>query len=325
MSKYGLPYQGSKAAIAEKLCEYFPKADHFYDLFGGGGAISHCMLVTQPDKYQRVHYNEIQTPVVELLRKSIAGEFSYSNFKPAWISREEFFSRKDNDAYVSLCWSFGNNSANYIFGKNIETYKKSMHQAVVFGEFDALASEVLRRTTWDTEDIKTRRLYLRHKIEEYRLSTMPDVLHQFLSESQLKQLERLKQLKLLEQLERLERLEWLERLERLERLQRLAITSLDYREVPILPNSVVYCDVPYQNTKRYSIDFDHETFLGWAATRDFPVYISEFDISDDRLIEVLSIKKRGLMCGASQKKHKEEKLYWNGKLVGDSTDTGWLF
>lgn len=36
--KYGMPYKGSKNKIAEWIIDQLPKAKHFYDLFGGGGA-----------------------------------------------------------------------------------------------------------------------------------------------------------------------------------------------------------------------------------------------------------------------------------------------
>ena len=32
MSRYGLPYQGSKTAIAEKIVDLLPTAENFYDL-----------------------------------------------------------------------------------------------------------------------------------------------------------------------------------------------------------------------------------------------------------------------------------------------------
>lgn len=42
MKNYGLPYMGSKSAIAEKIVEFLPKSTTLVDLFGGGGAITDC-------------------------------------------------------------------------------------------------------------------------------------------------------------------------------------------------------------------------------------------------------------------------------------------
>jgi site-specific DNA-adenine methylase len=44
MSEFGLPYMGSKRKLASNIVnlilELNPKCKYFYDLFGGGGAIS---------------------------------------------------------------------------------------------------------------------------------------------------------------------------------------------------------------------------------------------------------------------------------------------
>lgn len=42
MKNYGLPYMGSKSAIAEKIVDFLPKSTTLVDLFGGGGAITDC-------------------------------------------------------------------------------------------------------------------------------------------------------------------------------------------------------------------------------------------------------------------------------------------
>lgn len=37
MSRYGMPYMGSKNKIAMDILEHLPPADNLYDLFMGGG------------------------------------------------------------------------------------------------------------------------------------------------------------------------------------------------------------------------------------------------------------------------------------------------
>ena len=49
---YGIPYKGSKQAIVKSLCAQFPKADHFYDLFGGGGSVSHYLSLNNTQGYK---------------------------------------------------------------------------------------------------------------------------------------------------------------------------------------------------------------------------------------------------------------------------------
>lgn len=38
-----------------------------------------------------------------------------------------------------------------------------------------------------------------------------------------------------------------------------------YEQIEIPENSVVYCDIPYKDTTKYSVgNFDHERFYSWA-------------------------------------------------------------
>ena len=299
MSNFGIPYMGSKSKIVASIAMMFPKAEHFYDLFGGGFSVTHYMLEHKTNRYSHFHYNEIKSDVVELVKRSINGDFNYEKFKPEWISSDEFNARKKDDAYIRCIWSFGNNQKCYLFGE-IEPYKKSMHMAVVFDEFDALSSEVFGFEKWPTyvKTIKQKRYYLWQKIEYYRTTKIPKILHQFIDAEKLQQLKQLKQLQQLQELQQLQQLE------------RLHLTSLDYRKVEIQPNSIVYCDIPYQGTADYG-EFNHKEFFDWAATRAFPVYISEYNISDNRFKLVYDIDKRPMLKSNRITKMKSEKMYWN--------------
>ena len=107
----------------------------------------------------------------------------------------------------------------------------------------------------------------------------------------------------------------MQQLQQLERLQQLICTSLDYRAVEILPNSIVYCDIPYAGTADYG-EFNHKEFFEWAATRAFPVYISEYNISDKRFKLIYTIDKRSMLASEKSKtKIMQEKLYWNGVSI----------
>lgn len=287
MAKYGLPYQGSKSKIADELCKIFPSADNFYDLFGGGFSITHCMLTNRSNDFNKFHFNEIRPGICELVVKAISGEYSYENFKPKWVTREEFFAKKDLDPYIKLCWSFGNGGRSYIFGKNIEEYKRSLHNAVVFNDFNDLAKSVLGIDSFDgIPSIKERRLLVR-KIVKLRYPDLPEG-----------------------DLKRLQQLEWLERLERLE------LTSVSYEQVPIAKNSIIYCDIPYKATKGYDNTFDRVSFLDWVSAQSEPVFISEYDIDDARFTEVFSVGKRSLMApDKSNTIIKQEKVYVNAAAL----------
>ena len=49
--RYGLPYKGSKNAIAEWIVTELPYSKCFVDLFCGGGAVTHRALLS--GKYKR--------------------------------------------------------------------------------------------------------------------------------------------------------------------------------------------------------------------------------------------------------------------------------
>lgn len=305
MAEYGIPYMGSKGKICNELIRIFPKADNFYDLFGGGFSVTHAMMIRRSRDYKSFHFNEIRPGVCDLIRKAIAGEFNYERFKPTFISREEFFEKLETDPYVKICWSFGNNGQGYLFSEGIEPYKRSMHNAIVFNEFDLLAEQTLGMKAFRPEySINQRRLFLRNRIEFFRLNGLPKFLDCFITEAQRKQA-KFKQLQQLQQLQQLERLQQLEQLE---------FTSASYEQVPIKPNSIVYCDPPYHGTAEYDDTFNTKALLDWADSQTSPVFISEYDIPDKRFQPVFKIRKTSLLCSRSRTS-KIEKVYGNRAAI----------
>ena len=107
--RYGLPYQGSKNAIAEKLVSVLPCADNFYDLFAGGCAITHRAMID--GRWKNYYANDIDN-IPTLFFDAVNGKYKDEK---RWISREDFARLKDADLYVSLCWSFGYNRKAYLY------------------------------------------------------------------------------------------------------------------------------------------------------------------------------------------------------------------
>ena len=120
--QYGLPYKGSKNKICEDIMAILPKATHFYDLFAGGCAMTHCAMLS--GKYQDFIANDIEPGCVTLFQNAINGK--YKN-EERWISRDMFFELKDSDPYVKYCWSFGNNGDAYLYAPEMERFKKHLH------------------------------------------------------------------------------------------------------------------------------------------------------------------------------------------------------
>lgn len=277
---------GSKDQIIHKIAPVFPKADNFYDLFGGGFSVSHYM--TYFKKYPRVVYNEIKSDIVELVRDAIDGKYNYNVFKPEWISREDFMRRKDTDAYVRCIWSFGNNQKSYLFGEENEPRKKSLHNAVVFNLFDEFAIDFLGIKQFPAHlSIRGRRMnYVAIARKKY-CSVKDDP-----NKRKLEQLERLQQL------------------ERLERLQQLELISKSYDQVEILPNSVIYCDPPYKGTSDYITAFNHDKFWQWVRLQKQPVFVSEYQAPSDIKV-IMAINKKTPLSSKGMTATKPEKLFGN--------------
>ena len=372
MRRYGLPYKGSKNSIAEFIVESIPSRTHFYDLFAGGGAVSHCAMLS--GKFHTFHMNDIEdTPLLFL--ESVHGRYHYEN---RWISREDFWRLKDSEPYIRYCWSFGNNGKSYLYSKEIEPWKKALHYARVYGDYSLLkefgiytndASRVFisknqksykqKYILWycheilhsDLDVLELQR-NLKKRIEKnseelraYLLEGMrkagkrPCDVDRFLGTNGMAghyfgksqwefptrevyiQLQSFLYLpldyekiyglqELLESLQRLERLQSLQSLQSLERLERLSISQKSYDEVRILPDSVIYCDIPYRGTDEYiSGQFDYEKFYVWCEKQKELVVISEYDMPEDRFCCVESVQKRSLLSAKGAGELKTEKLF----------------
>lgn len=278
MDGYGLPYQGSKNKIAEFIISKLPRAEHFYDLFAGGCAVTHCALLS--GKYNYVHANDIQIKYPQLFYDAAHGKYRNEN---RVITRDEFFMLKDSDALVELCWSFGNGRTTYLWDRNIEEVKQAACKVIM------------------SDDMINRRLYFYEFIKKLKSTICVDENDKLIRLKTLESLERLPSL------ERLERIQGLECLGEMHILERLDISGKSYNEVEILPNSVVYCDPPYIGTEGYCVEFDHEQFYEWLRNTNFPVYISEYTMPSDFAI-VASIDKIASFS-ATKNTVKQENLY----------------
>lgn len=86
--------------------------------------MTHAALLS--GKFKEVHANDI-TDSVKLFEDALNGKYENES---RWISREDFFRLKDSDPYVRIVWSFGNNQRNYLYSREIEPYKKAVHEMI---------------------------------------------------------------------------------------------------------------------------------------------------------------------------------------------------
>ena len=298
-----IPYMGSKRSIAEDIVKLIrikhPNAKYFYDVFGGGGAVSIQAL----RQGFSVHYNELDERVCNLMKflVDLKGTGLPKEWW-GWVSREKFkeitqSNRKDAYAgMVQCCWSFGNNvKKGYLFGKNIERQKELLHYFIVNQSKDA---QRLLKEEFDLDFAipKEENIY-----DRYLLEYKPQIRKRC-------------DFKLLEHLEQLERIQ---HLERIQQLQHLVITNKSYDEIKIttpLEETIVYCDPPYRGTTKYvSGEFDFKKFDEWFRNLPCTGILSEYN-SPHKEVEMIRIIKRSLMAqGGTEIKYKHEKIYWNGK------------
>ena len=284
MINYGLPYMGSKNTIAHKIIDVLPKANNFYDLFCGGCSITHCAMLSK--KYKTITFNDIEKDVPQLFIDSIRGKYAKEN---RWISREDFDRLKDKDAYVRYVWSFGNKGTNYLYSKEIEPYKKAYWYAVMFDDFKQFWDLGINIPKLGGKTYKEKRLNIHRWIVKHIKERNGDRD---------------------QALERLERLQSLQSLEALERLESLQMFSKSYEDIHVDNNSVIYCDIPYENTAEYvSGSFNHKKFYDWACKQKELVVISSYQISDDRFQRVVNFKKGSCLQSGSTGKVLNEGLF----------------
>ena len=139
--RLGVPYQGSKNAIAREIISILPCGKRFVDLFAGGCAMTHAAILS--GKYETFLANDLHGFGVRLFRDAIAGRCNGA--WRHWVSREEFFSRRDTDPLVSLCWSFSNNGRDYLYARTKEAAKRAEHERRVNGEAPTMQLESYER------------------------------------------------------------------------------------------------------------------------------------------------------------------------------------
>ena len=295
---YGICYMGSKNALAERIVALLPSASHLIDVFAGGCAITHCAM--KSGKWQHVHANDLNELIVGAFLRAINGEFIGER---RWVSHEEFNRVRDTDAYAAICFSFGGNMRSYAYSPANENLKRAFHFAIFFGDHNPF----LTLTGIDLTPVLTISELLERYIAAKHLANCDGVV--------------------------IETLQNINRLNRLNRLatafsgkekQRLTIGSVDFAEVEIPSDSVIYCDPPYREKGGYrkAKHFNHDRFFEWALRQTVPVFVSEYAMPED-FVEVAAWRKMCRMSQDTNPKETTEKLFvprWQAKKLGFRTE-----
>lgn len=308
--KYGLPYKGSKNKLAERIVSLLPKRTHLIDLFCGGCAVSHAALLR--NKYEHIHINDINWICPTLFIDALNGK--YQN-ETRWISREDFFRLKDTDPYVAVVWSFGNNLRDYLYSKEIEPLKKAIHYAIFFHDY-SLGKEIGYDLSFiePISDIQRRYAAVKRYFSQFghfRQQSFEggqncrDCRAQKLTTESIR-LENAERwnTRAIFQKKKYKRPSELQSGESRNCIAQIAIprattipaekfggqfsnitsSVLDYAKVEIPDDSVIYCDIPYEDTNVYNKaeGFDYERFYDWCEHQTQPVFISSYQMPDDR-------------------------------------------
>ena len=84
----------------------------------------------------------------------------------------------------------------------------------------------------------------------------------------------------------------------------------DYRDIEILPDSVIYADIPYKGTAEYKDEsFDHNTFYDWCEAQTAPIFISEYWMPEDRFKPIAEWDRVSTFSSTNNNLHKVEKLF----------------
>ena len=288
---------GSKNALAERIVALLPSASHLIDVFAGGCAVTHCAM--KSGKWQHVHANDINDMIVGAFRRAIHGEFIGER---RWVSHEEFNRVRDTDAYASICFSFGGNMRSYAYSPANEDLKRALHYAISLGD----TAPFLTLTGIDLTPVLTisdlRERYLKAKQLSRKNGKIIKIIH----------------------FDSINRLNSLATAFTNEEKNRLTIGSVDFADVEIPSDSIIYCDPPYRGTDGYrkAKGFNHDRFFEWALRQTVPVFVSEYAMPDD-FVEVSSWQKLCKMKPTSNSLRTTEKLFvplWQAKDLGFRTE-----
>jgi hypothetical protein len=266
----GYGYMGSKQKLSTKILNaintHVDGKIHdykFYDLCGGGGAMS-CQCLRNNIS---THYNELNTDAFNAFNFLLSDEDLESLNR--WLSREEYYELREKENKTGLevmlliMYSFGFTIHKSYFCRS-ETeplYEQMVNMSISDGIL---------------------------KAREYGKKLMKDEYRGFPTVA----ISRLKMNRDMNY-----------------NLGLLTSSNLSYEDVEI-DNGIIYCDIPYKDTGKYAEDLNHDDFYQWALDKEYPVFISEYDMNDE-FIEIGAFSHTSTLSSIVINKV-VEKLYWNG-------------
>lgn len=296
-SRFGICYQGSKNKIAKKIIELLPKHKYFVDLFAGGCAMAHCALIS--NKYEKIILNDTNADILRLFKKAIAGKYKG---RDEFVSKKEYYERKNSDEFIKYLWSFSGLGLHYIYA----TYKENFmgaYDSAIKGDFtglkefsisslDEIAPALARASKF--RDFLKASFGADKDPQKEQTTASTSLKKAFYLLSSINSAGELRHQRVIAQLNELSALEG--------RAKDIKIFNKDYSKVslPKPDECVIYCDPPYYKTecKAYGKSaFNHAKFYGYLKklkTKGYDIYLSEY-CAPSEFKEVANFK-----CGGSK-------------------------
>lgn len=256
---YGLPYKGSKNTIREFVYNTIynnpiggkKEYTHFYDVFGGGGAITHIML--EKSTIPHIHIND-RLKSVEVFMAFATNTFEQqfgSLDKHCLYTRDQYKAKiakegwTAENVWLALIYGF-NSGLGHSYGVGEENMKTTLYQTRTF--LEAVNKCGLSLTEALQQDKNCGELYKQYTGEDggtYSGRILQRMKRCVCIASSLKD----------KDVE-----------------HRLTYSELDYKELKIEDGSLVYLDPPYLNRTGYDYkqssvkqrDFDYNEFYKWC-------------------------------------------------------------
>lgn len=322
---------GSKEKILH-LIEYVLQREQdrelFVDLFCGGLSVSAFVL---KNTEMKVIANDLNKYVIAFYNELIFNEGrNFEKKRYEWIDRKTFETVRDFPfdypewyvGYVLNIWSFGCNQKDYLYAKDLEEHKKALHYAIVFKDFSYMDKDNI----FDGfKDYLERSIFWNIKYQHHAniRNVFMEKFNKFIKDSEgtpnYKDLRRLKMVVNLNLLEKVDAI-----YELIPHRDRLTLMSRDWEDAvrfigKDLSDSLVYCDPPYEDTKKYQVGhgFDYFGFWDWFRNSDYPIYVSSYkaasDIEPINFEEKMQMLDNGNFGENKPKKTVLENIYWNKK------------
>lgn len=292
-SRYGIIYQGSKNTIAEDILNVLPKGNRLVDLFGGGGAITHCALLKFLDKFQKVLYNDIDNLIVQLFKNTVIGKEAYIH---PFITREKFFKKKELSGYIKFMWSFAQNGTSYLYGRKKYKYIKSFYNFLLNGKVCKGIVKLFPYYKDITIDNYTK-IVKKYLDEVPGDSEKKELLNYFYRVQSIQHDKGLISL--------------YQSLKGVDLRAKLHITNVDYKEYEYKLGDIVYCDIPYESTRGYSNNFDQKDFYSYVKASRYPIYFSSYE-KESLPFQIVFRKKKREQSYSQRLKYNIECLYVGG-------------